>query len=55
MTAHISFRAVTKRFPVKGREFTAVDNVDLDVLRGEFVVLVGPSGSGKSTLLNLAG
>jgi NitT/TauT family transport system ATP-binding protein len=61
MSTHISFRNVTKRFLVKDRksrqrtEFTAVDGIDLDVARGEFVVLVGPSGCGKSTLLDLLG
>lgn len=33
--------------------FVALDALDLDVKRGEFVTLLGPSGSGKSTLLNL--
>ncbi|WP_367128711.1 ABC transporter ATP-binding protein [Saccharothrix sp. HUAS TT1] len=61
MSTHISFRAVTKRFTVEDRasrrrtEFTAVRGVDLDVRRGEFLVLVGPSGCGKSTLLDLLG
>ncbi|WP_436499976.1 ABC transporter ATP-binding protein [Actinokineospora sp. HUAS TT18] len=59
MTAHIRFQGITKRFPVKdGRsrtEFTAVEDIDLDIARGEFVVLVGPSGCGKSTLLDLLG
>ncbi|RZS43513.1 NitT/TauT family transport system ATP-binding protein [Herbihabitans rhizosphaerae] len=61
MSTHISFRGVTKRFTVKDRksrrrtEFTAVEGVDLDIARGELVVIVGPSGCGKSTLLDLLG
>ncbi|MDP4182828.1 MAG: ABC transporter ATP-binding protein [Bacillota bacterium] len=33
--------------------FTAVDNVDLDIMPGDFVSIIGRSGSGKSTMLNM--
>ena len=36
-------------------DFVALENLDLDVRAGEFLVLVGPSGCGKSTLLDLLG
>jgi putative ABC transport system ATP-binding protein len=48
-------RAITKVYPVGDSEVRALDSVDLELMRGEFVVLLGPSGSGKSTLLNILG
>ncbi len=39
----------------KGRKVTALDGVDLEIMKGEFISIQGPSGSGKSTLLNCLG
>lgn len=50
----ITFENVSKTFfTVRGR-VEALVNVDLDIVDGEFFVLLGPSGCGKSTTLNLA-
>ena len=48
-------RDVTRTYGAGDTRVTAVDHVDLRVLRGEFVVVAGPSGSGKTTLLQLLG
>ncbi|WP_263641041.1 ATP-binding cassette domain-containing protein [Methanobrevibacter arboriphilus] len=39
----------------KEEEFLAIDNVNLDIYNGEFLVILGPSGCGKSTLLDIIG
>ncbi|MBI5460851.1 MAG: ABC transporter ATP-binding protein [Gammaproteobacteria bacterium] len=46
---------VTKIYPMGEVEVQALRGVDMDLYRGELVVLLGPSGSGKSTLLNILG
>ena len=54
--AEIVLDGITKRFDGPERTIVAVDDVDLTVRDGEFLVLVGPSGCGKSTTLrSLAG
>ena len=48
-------RGLSKVYGEGETRVDALREVDLDIARGEFVVLLGPSGSGKSTLLNILG
>ncbi|MGO4617364.1 ABC transporter ATP-binding protein [Nocardia sp. 2YAB30] len=49
--ATVQFEGVTHRYP--GAQAPAVDQLELDIADGEFIVLVGPSGCGKSTSLRM--
>lgn len=51
----IIFDKVSKVYPLGEVEVKALQEVDLVIREGEFIVILGPSGSGKTTLLNLIG
>ena len=53
---HVIFmEGITRIFRMGDTEIRAVDGVDLQVEKGDFLAVMGPSGSGKSTLMNLLG
>jgi NitT/TauT family transport system ATP-binding protein len=60
--AHVEVQGVTKRFAVRKSahggdaqetEVTALEGIELDIRKGEFLSLLGPSGCGKTTLLRM--
>lgn len=53
--ALIELKNVSRVYKSGDHELYALDNVDLSIEDGRFVVVLGPSGAGKSTLLNLLG
>ena len=46
---------LTKIFGTEEIETTALDAINFEVKKGEFVAVMGPSGCGKSTLMNIIG
>ncbi|MHC5201972.1 ABC transporter ATP-binding protein [Myroides sp. LJL119] len=51
----ISVKGLTRVFRTEEVQTTALNNIELQVKKGEFVSIMGPSGCGKSTLLNILG
>ena len=51
----LRMESVSKTYSRRGKEIRALDNVTMDIPRGDFVSIVGPSGSGKSTFLLMLG
>jgi len=51
----VELKNVSKVYKIGDTEFKALDNIDLELNKGEMIVVLGPSGAGKSTLLNLIG
>src|SRR6476660_10119406 len=49
--AEVRYEQATRVYP--GTDSPAVDSLDLEIVDGEFLVLVGPSGSGKTTALRM--
>ncbi|MDB5950937.1 MAG: sulfonate transporter ATP-binding protein, partial [Massilia sp.] len=52
MSTHIVISGVSKVFQTADRELVALNDINLEIPRGQFTCLLGPSGCGKSTLLN---
>lgn len=53
--AMIKLTGINKIYRTNEIETLVLENVNLDVVKGEFVSIMGPSGCGKSTLLNIMG
>jgi putative ABC transport system ATP-binding protein len=51
----INIKEMFKHYPVGTGRFTALKEINLSIVAGEFSGIVGPSGSGKTTLLNIIG
>ncbi|WP_067624443.1 ABC transporter ATP-binding protein [Alicyclobacillus acidiphilus] len=51
----IVIRDLVREYEIGGQIIRALDGVNLQISRGEFVAIMGPSGSGKSTMMNMIG
>ena len=55
MAGYVEMKDVTKVYQMGEVSIKAVDGIDFEIQKGEFVVIVGPSGAGKTTVLNILG
>jgi putative ABC transport system ATP-binding protein len=55
MSAMIKIEGLTKSYTIGEEVVNALNGVDLEILKNQYVALMGPSGSGKSTLMNILG
>lgn len=51
----IEMKGINKYYSIGNEKLHALKNINLEVMQGEFLAILGPSGSGKSTLMNVIG